>query len=144
MHEILKSFWLNSSMSILPCVFSGFIPGNFLFLTFPDKSTGQSKQTHEKLPVQALEDKGHKEQLASFNPAGIIAVDGWFSALQFPTGAYISAQKLARLFVCLFYFLSPLFLKVCTSLEKCHNRAHSYSLLANYQVLRCIKSRGKC
>lgn len=106
MHEILKSFWLDSSMSVLPRTSSGFILGNFLFLSFPDMYAGQSKQTHEKLPVQALEHKGHKEQLASFNPAGIIAVDWWFSALQFPTGAYIPAQKLARFGVFfLFFFL---------------------------------------
>lgn len=62
-------------MSILPCTYSGFISGNFIFLSFPDVYAGQSKQAHEKLPVQALEHKGHKEQPASFNPAGIIAVD---------------------------------------------------------------------
>jgi len=55
---------------------SGFILGNFLSLSFPDMYAGQSKQTHEKLPVQALTHKGHKEQLVCFSPAGIMAV-GW-------------------------------------------------------------------
>lgn len=117
MHEILKSFWLDSSMSILPCRSFGFILGNLLSLSFPDMYAGQSKQIHEKPWVQALEHKGHKEQLSSFNSAGIIAVDWW---LQFPTGAYIPTQKLAR-FEELFFFFSLfsfylLFLKVCTSL----------------------------
>lgn len=135
MHEILKSFWVDSSWACTP---SPFIIGNFLSLSFPGMYEGWSKQTHEKLWDQVPEHKGHKEQLSSFNPAGIIAVHCWFSALQSPTGAYIPTQKLARFGVVFLFFIS-LFLKMCSSLEKWRNRANAYSLLTNYQVLRCRK-----